>query len=487
MTVTEVQRLRPAEGPHRGLPRRRVHGGLRAEGPGRGRSSTTPTSDEGRRRRRRGRPHRQDRRRQGLGHAGRDRSSGSAPASAAPTRSDRPDGVRSARRQWSGDARRRGRRHRLATGCRAGWSRSRQCRADSTADVAARRRWSTSTTLAGRARAHRGDAAPVAGVALVAVGGLGRRECAPHADLDLSCCTAAARRVRPGRRRVWYPVWDAGVGLDHSVRTAPRRSVAQETSRPPSACSTPPPGRRPAQPPAAGRRPAAWRTGTAAAARAAEPRPPAGATASSRSCWRPTSRRPAAACATCRLLDALARRSSPTRPGRAAAGAGGTACSTPATRCTGWPAAPATGCVRRTPTRSAPRCGRATARPARAVATPAARSLRGRRRPARGRQLARRARACRRLRRRAPARRPLAEAWSSRPARWCWPATPSPVPIRRWRCGSPRPPPGTGLPFAARHLDRLARLCAAAARAVAGRRSATCSCCSARPRRWSTW
>jgi [protein-PII] uridylyltransferase len=65
-----------------------------------------------------------------------------------------------------------------------------------------------------------GDAGP--GVALVAVGGLGRREPALGSDLDLVL-------VHDGRRSdvgaladaVWYPVWDAGVCLDHSVRTVP--------------------------------------------------------------------------------------------------------------------------------------------------------------------------------------------------------------------------------------------------------------------------
>lgn len=63
-----------------------------------------------------------------------------------------------------------------------------------------------------------GDPGP--GAALVAVGGLGRREVAAGSDLDLVL-------VHDGRRtdvaaladQVWYPVWDASVGLDHSVRT----------------------------------------------------------------------------------------------------------------------------------------------------------------------------------------------------------------------------------------------------------------------------
>ena len=59
------------------------------------------------------------------------------------------------------------------------------------------------------------------GVALVAVGGLGRGEPAPFSDLDLVL-------LHDGRvdglgelaDSIWYPVWDSGVGLDHSVRTA---------------------------------------------------------------------------------------------------------------------------------------------------------------------------------------------------------------------------------------------------------------------------
>jgi [protein-PII] uridylyltransferase len=62
-----------------------------------------------------------------------------------------------------------------------------------------------------------GDPGP--GVALVAVGGLGRREPAPGSDLDLVLVHDGRRDVGAVADRVWYPVWDAGVGLDHSVRT----------------------------------------------------------------------------------------------------------------------------------------------------------------------------------------------------------------------------------------------------------------------------
>src|SRR4051812_12108249 len=64
------------------------------------------------------------------------------------------------------------------------------------------------------------------GSALVAVGALGRRELAPHSDLDLVLVHEAQGRRGEDRDRIgrvadalWYPLWDAGIGLDHSVRT----------------------------------------------------------------------------------------------------------------------------------------------------------------------------------------------------------------------------------------------------------------------------
>jgi [protein-PII] uridylyltransferase len=61
------------------------------------------------------------------------------------------------------------------------------------------------------------------GIALVAVGGLGRRELVPFSDLDLVLVHSGAGR-RDGRiekvaEQLWYPLWNSGVGLDHSVRT----------------------------------------------------------------------------------------------------------------------------------------------------------------------------------------------------------------------------------------------------------------------------
>ncbi|MFG3228880.1 [protein-PII] uridylyltransferase [Kitasatospora sp. NPDC048194] len=68
--------------------------------------------------------------------------------------------------------------------------------------------------------------APGSGVALVAVGGYGRGELSPRSDLDvLLLHDGPIARELP--ERIWYPVWDAGAKLDHSVRTvAEARSVA---------------------------------------------------------------------------------------------------------------------------------------------------------------------------------------------------------------------------------------------------------------------
>ncbi len=70
------------------------------------------------------------------------------------------------------------------------------------------------------------------GVALVAVGGYGRGELSPRSDLDLLLLhdgSAAAADVAALADRLWYPVWDLGLALDHSVRTpAQARKTAGE-------------------------------------------------------------------------------------------------------------------------------------------------------------------------------------------------------------------------------------------------------------------
>ncbi|MFP8884462.1 [protein-PII] uridylyltransferase [Streptomyces mangrovi] len=59
------------------------------------------------------------------------------------------------------------------------------------------------------------------GVALVAVGGYGRGELSPRSDLDLLLLHTGrgTREVAALADRLWYPVWDLGIALDHSVRT----------------------------------------------------------------------------------------------------------------------------------------------------------------------------------------------------------------------------------------------------------------------------
>ncbi len=57
------------------------------------------------------------------------------------------------------------------------------------------------------------------GVALVAVGGLGRRECLPYADLDLILVHTGRRDIGVLADKIWYPIWDAKLKLDHAVRT----------------------------------------------------------------------------------------------------------------------------------------------------------------------------------------------------------------------------------------------------------------------------
>ena len=55
--------------------------------------------------------------------------------------------------------------------------------------------------------------------ALVAVGGYGRGELAPGSDLDLLLLHVDHDTVGPLAEKIWYPVWDTGVRLDHAVRT----------------------------------------------------------------------------------------------------------------------------------------------------------------------------------------------------------------------------------------------------------------------------
>src|SRR5665648_760931 len=75
------------------------------------------------------------------------------------------------------------------------------------------------------------DLATTEGIALGAVGSLGRSDASPASDLDLLLVhdgrTHDAATVAAVAERLWYPIWDSGVHLDHSVRSlAQCRQVA---------------------------------------------------------------------------------------------------------------------------------------------------------------------------------------------------------------------------------------------------------------------
>ena len=461
--------LRPAEGPHRGLPGCRVHGGLRAEDPGRG-PRRRDRRRQGRRRDRRGGPDRQDRRRQGLGRPRSTTSSGSAPASAASTRCKDVHVTRSrdgqpARLTATAEP---GRDRRTGLGRRGSAVRG---GAPSARSVRRARR------LAGRGCRRRAEP----GVALVAVGGLGRRRAAPRTATSTWCCCTPGRPATSARSptRSGTRSGTPGSRLDHSVRTHRRgaRASPTRTSRPPSGCSTS--GTSPAtrRSPAALREPAARPTGGASA-----PRQPARSARAHRARWRQHGELAfllegdlKEARGGLRDVRRAARRSptprSPT-PGGRRCGPPTPACSTSATclHLVGRPRA-ATGCSSRTRTTSPQLLGlpdaeallRRVADDARTIAY-ARRRLAARGRAAGSPRSA--TAAAGRARRARPGRPGRGRAGRRGGAR---PRPPiAPRSTRPCRCGSPRPPPGTACRSRPRTLEWLATALPAAAAPVAG-------------------
>ncbi|WP_454163233.1 [protein-PII] uridylyltransferase [Gordonia iterans] len=73
------------------------------------------------------------------------------------------------------------------------------------------------------ARAAELEVVEGSGFAIVAVGALGRHEMVPGSDLDLVLLhdDRFPDRVQEVADGLWYPIWDSGIGLDHSVRTIP--------------------------------------------------------------------------------------------------------------------------------------------------------------------------------------------------------------------------------------------------------------------------
>jgi len=55
-------------------------------------------------------------------------------------------------------------------------------------------------------------------LALLAVGGYGRASLCPYSDLDVVLVHRGHRDIKAVADAIWYPVWDEGVHLDHSVR-----------------------------------------------------------------------------------------------------------------------------------------------------------------------------------------------------------------------------------------------------------------------------
>ena len=67
------------------------------------------------------------------------------------------------------------------------------------------------------------------GIGLVAVGSLGRRELPPHGDLDLVLVHEGRPEIAAIADALWYPIWDTGLRLDHSVRSIPEAVAVAST------------------------------------------------------------------------------------------------------------------------------------------------------------------------------------------------------------------------------------------------------------------
>lgn len=70
------------------------------------------------------------------------------------------------------------------------------------------------------------------GCTLVGIGGFGRGELSPGSDLDLLLLQPLRTDTSDAAQRIWYPIWDAGLRLDYSIRTlAEARDLAREDLR----------------------------------------------------------------------------------------------------------------------------------------------------------------------------------------------------------------------------------------------------------------
>ncbi|HCE60187.1 MAG TPA: [protein-PII] uridylyltransferase, partial [Janibacter terrae] len=98
---------------------------------------------------------------------------------------------------------------------------------------AVRRAAITAATRTWLAELHAAAVGDREGIALAAVGSLGRGWSGPLSDLDLVLVhdgrSVAAGDLAGAAERLWYPIWDSGLALDHSVRSAAQcRAVARD-------------------------------------------------------------------------------------------------------------------------------------------------------------------------------------------------------------------------------------------------------------------
>ena len=79
------------------------------------------------------------------------------------------------------------------------------------------------------AEAYLKASGPGTGVALVAVGGYGRSELAPHSDLDVVLVHEDGVELGALAVDLWYPLWDSAWKIDHSVRSFTQMTEAADT------------------------------------------------------------------------------------------------------------------------------------------------------------------------------------------------------------------------------------------------------------------
>ncbi|GAB7004466.1 [protein-PII] uridylyltransferase [Nocardioides sp. AN3] len=77
-------------------------------------------------------------------------------------------------------------------------------------------------------KAYDDSGGPTQGAALVAVGGYGRGELAPYSDLDVVLVHDEGVELGETATRLWYPLWDSGANLDHSLRSLPEMVSAAD-------------------------------------------------------------------------------------------------------------------------------------------------------------------------------------------------------------------------------------------------------------------